>query len=200
MKNLEKLIGTPLDGADRLGWFGFSADPPTLAHRTIVDAVLGSGLVQKVIVFPAGKLPYKDFGASDWQRKDMVELWKASSEYGDEVVLSTFDLLRPKAIVWHELWRRLQEISSSVRHFFIVGSDQYREIPKTWSRGKELFESASFIIVPREGWDVVPQREGHLLLPIEPIPGSSTSVRSGDLSLVDERVKDYILEHGLYQS
>src|SRR5690606_38164550 len=135
--SLEKFIGQSLNGATKLAWFGFSADPPTLAHRMIVDAVLGSGLVEKVIVFAAGRLPYKTFHASDWQRTDMVELWKSAAEFGDEVIMSRFDLLRDTAMNWYDLWNTLQERSGKLRHFLVVGSDQYQEIPRSWTRGKE---------------------------------------------------------------
>jgi nicotinate-nucleotide adenylyltransferase len=196
--SLEKFIGAPLDGALRIAWFGLSADPPTLAHRTIVDAVLGSGLVDKIIVFPAGKLPYKEFLASDWQRADMIELWKASADFGDEVVISRFDLMRKTAINWHELWHQLKSFSPKYTHTMVVGSDQYSEIPHRWHRGKELFEKASFLVIPRKGFDVAPERNHHLLLPIAPIVGSSTEGRKGDLSVVDEKVKAYIVEQGIY--
>jgi nicotinic acid mononucleotide adenylyltransferase len=196
--SLEKFVGVPLSEASRIAWFGFSADPPTLAHRAIIDAVMGSGIVQKVVVFPAGKLPYKGFKASDWQRMDMVEIWKASADFGDEVVISRFDLLRKEAMSWYELWNSIQKRSVKVQHYLVVGSDQYEEIPRSWDYGKELLKRASFIIVPRKGFDVLPLYENHLLLPIAPLPGSSTDARNGDFSTVDGKVKAYILEQGIY--
>lgn len=196
---LEKFIGVPLKGSKRIAWFGLSADPPTLAHRIIVDAVLGSGLVEKIVVFPAGVLPYKDFTASDWQRTEMIELWKASAEFGDEVLISRFDLLRKQAITWYDLWKKLQELTPQFTHYLVVGSDQYTEIPRSWFKGRELLERASFLIIPRKGFAITtPDNARHTLLPIEPLEISSTEARKGDLSGVDEKVKGYILEHGLY--
>jgi len=196
---LEKFIGASLKGSTRIAWFGLAADPPTLAHRAIVDAVLGSGLAQKIVVFPAGKLPYKDFTASDWQRTEMIELWKASAEFGDEVVISRFDLLRKQAITWYDLWNKLQELTPQFTHFLVVGSDQYTEIPLSWHKGRELMKQASFIILPRKGFpSTTPYNDRHTLLPIEPLEISSTSARTGDLSVVDEKVKASILEQRLY--
>lgn len=199
MKPLEQFIGSKLGNMQTLGWFGFSADPPTLAHRAVVDAALGSGLVQKVVAFPAGKLPYKDFSASDWQRAEMTEFWARSAEWEDEVILSRFDLQREEAITWVELWKKIKSLGRSIKHHFIVGSDQYSHIAKHWHRGQELLERANFIIVPREGYPTATVPKHHHLLSVPAIPGSSTAIRQGDLEQVDAMVKAYIIDNQLYQ-
>lgn len=196
--SLEKFIGVNLKKCKSLGWFGLTADPPSLAHRAVVDAVLGSGLVDKVIVFPSGKLDYKSFVASDWQRAEMSELWIAAAEFADEVVLSRFDMLRDKSITWITLWKKITELAPSINHYLILGSDQYQEIPLSWNKGEELLEYANFIVVPRKGFELKKLSPNHHLLDVEPIEGSSTEFRKGDISLVDEQVKKYILENELY--
>lgn len=197
-KSLEKFVGSEIRQVKNLAWFGFAADPPTLAHRSVIDAVMGSGRVDKVIVFPAAKLPYKEFRATDWQRNDMTEIWAAAAEFGDEVIISRFDLLRDEAMTWFELWEKTQKMSSNINHWLIVGSDQYLEIPKSWKRGEELLEMANILIVPREGFPLETILEPHVLLDISPIPGASTEVRTGNLELLDEKVREYVLEEGLY--
>lgn len=197
-KALSRFIGSELGQVKKLAWFGFAADPPTIAHRAVLDAVLGSGMVEKVVVFPAGKLPYKMFTATDWQRNEMTEIWKAAAEFGDEVILSRFDLERDQAITWSELWEKLQQMSSNISHWLVIGSDQYLEIPKSWDRGEELLKQANFLIVPREGYPVEPQRANHVLLKVPAVPGSSTEVREGNVEFLDEKVKKYVLEEGIY--
>lgn len=197
-KSLESFIGTPLGEVKKLAWFGFAADPPTLAHRAVVDAVLGSGRVEKIVVFPAGKLPYKSFQATDWQRNEMVEIWKAAADFGDEVVLSRFDILRDTALEWYELWKQLQQMSSKIQHYLVVGSDQYLEIPVSWTKGQDLFDQASLLVVPRSGYEVEMLRPTHQLLDVPAIPGSSTEVRMGNRSLLDEKVREYVEEERIY--
>lgn len=199
MKPLEQFIGAKLGDTKTLGWFGFSADPPSLAHRAVIDAALGSGLIQKVVAFPAGKLSYKTFQASDWERAEMVELWGRSAEWDNEVILSRFDLQREIAITWMELWKKINTLDRSIKHFFIVGSDQYSQIADSWSRGQELLERANFIVVPREGYPISNVPRNHRLLTIPPIPGSSTKIRKGHLEEVDAMVKGYIIDNHLYQ-
>lgn len=196
--NLKKLLKHQLSSAKSLAWYGLASDPPTLAHRAVIDAVLGSGLFDDVVVFPAGKLPYKDFEASDWQRWDMMEIWKSASGFDDEVIMSKFDLLQDEAMTWYELWKELQQLAPKKQHWLVVGSDQYEAIPVSWYRGAELFDEASFVVVPREGYELDRVADHHKLLSVEPIPGSSTEVRRGDLSLVDEKVRAYIEQEGLY--
>lgn len=195
---LEQFTGTPIGSVRSLGWFGISADPPTLAHRTVVDAVLGSGMVEKLVVFPTGYLPYKTLVASEWQRAEMTELWKAAAEFGDEVLISRFDLLQQKALFWIDIWDDITRRAPKIQHFLVVGSDQYREVGKTWYRGQELLERASFIVVPRKGFPVENLADKSVLLKVPPLEGSSTRVRAGDLGQVDERVRAYILEQKLY--
>lgn len=195
---LETFIGGPLGTVTRLGWFGISADPPTLAHRAVVDAVLGSGLIERLIVFPTGNLPYKQFVASEWQRAEMTELWKRAAEFGDEVQISRFDLIGEKAIFWFHLWEKITGLAPHMEHFLVVGSDQYLEVGKSWYRGSELLEKGSFIVVSRKGFPVPNVVEKSFLLQVPALEGSSTAVRAGDLSRVDERVRDYILEQKLY--
>lgn len=197
---LDKFIGATISDVRSLGWFGLAADPPTLAHRAIVDAALSSGLVEKIIVFPAGKLTYKDFVASDWQRNDMLELWKSAAEFADDIIISRFDILGKDATSWYELWNKIETFSPEIKHFLIVGSDQYLSIPGSWYRGRELLNNANFLIVPREGHEAESVERHHVVLPMEPLVGSSTGVRHGDFSELDDKVRRYILENGLYTS
>lgn len=199
MKSLEQFTGVSLGNSKSLGWFGFAADPPTLAHRAVVDAVLGSGLVEKVLVFPAGNVSYKEFAASEWQRAEMTELWKVAAGFGDEVVVSRFDLMEERAIYWYDLWQEITRRAPKVRHFFIVGSDQYLSVAGTWYRGEELLEQASFLVVPRKDFPLQEVAKKSILLKVPPIEGSSTVIRGGDLDRVDERVRAYILEQKLYR-
>lgn len=196
---LEKLIDASLNKCQSLAWFGFSSDPPTLAHRAVVDAVLGSGVVDKIIVFPAGELDYKSFQTSALQRIEMLELWWNDAEYGSEVILSHFDIQRKRAFKWSDLWQKIFRLSPKIDHYLVVGSDQYSEIIKSWDRGEALLSQAKFIIVPRIGFELDNIPEHHILLQVDPIPGSSTEVRQGHLGCVDDSVKKYIIEYNLYQ-
>ncbi|MDP2691130.1 MAG: hypothetical protein Q8O95_01845 [bacterium] len=198
--SLELFIGHPIGSVRSLGWFGFAADPPTLAHRAVVDAVLGSGLVEKVIVFPSGRLDYKEFQCTDWQRAEMVELWKAAADYGDDVLVSRFDLIRDRAFYWYDLWRHLHQIAPKIEHFFVLGSKEYAEIERKWDRGVELMFNARFIVIPRSGYPLKSIQSKDYLLPLPPISGSSTQARKGERTLLDEQVRKYIVEHHLYSS
>lgn len=198
--SLSSLLGVKVPEYRSLAWFGLAADPPTLAHRAVVDAVMGSGLVEAVVVFPAGDLPYKQFLTSDQQRLDMLELWKADAEFGKEVMISSFDIKLENAMLWFDLWKLISSLRPEVKHYLVIGTDQYTEIRKSWVKGKELWSEANLMVVPREGYELEGEMPAHhILLKVPAISGSSTEVRGGDVSGVDDRVKRYILEEGLYQ-
>ncbi|MDF2378645.1 MAG: hypothetical protein P1V18_00275 [Candidatus Gracilibacteria bacterium] len=196
---LSSFLRKEIEVVPSLGWFGLASDPPTLAHRKMVDAALGSGLVKKVVVFPAADLPYKSFHATDFQRLDMLGAWKDEAEYTDDVIISHFDIMRDTAMLWKDLWKKISSFKPQVNHYLIVGSDQYLAVKKHWEGGEELYEQAQFLIIPRAGYEItegVP--EYHKLLNVEPVEGSSSGVRSGELYDVDDKVRGYILETGLY--
>ncbi len=164
-----------------IAWFGLSADPPTLGHRHVVEEALKSQLFDTVIVFPAGKLPYKKFQASDEERLAMLKLWKKAAGFGKNVILSDFELKRKKANAWIDLWHMVNRLLPGVQHTLVLGSDQFRSIEKKWVKGKDLLGSATFFVVERT------RKE------------SSTKARAGQLSQVDELVKKYILRKKLYK-
>ncbi len=198
--SLSELAAAQLQGMNTIAWFGLAADPPTLAHRTLMDAVLGSGLFQKAVVFPAGKLDYKDFIASDWQRWDMIQIWKSAADYGDDVVLGMFDMLRDQATPWIDLWKEIKSLLPNTQHWLVVGSDQYLQMEENWKDGRRLMMKARIVVVPRDGFPVKRVLAHHQLINIKPLPGSSTSARLGDLNEVDEKVREYIRSESLYQS
>jgi len=210
LSSLSTFIGHPIGQVKSLAWFGFGADPPTLSHRAIVDAVLGTGKVEKVVVFPAGEVPYKDFQAGPVDRVAMCELWKEEAEFAAEVIISRFDILSDQAIIWFELWKTITQFRPSIEHYLIVGMDEYLDIPDIWAEGRELFNLANLMIIPREGYDddleylqknedFPTPTENHFFLDIPELPGSSTRARKGDLSLVDDKVRKYMMEQGLYK-
>lgn len=199
MTPLETFISAELGAGSSIGWFGLSADPPTIAHATIITEVLKSGLVQNVIVFPAGKLPYKTFLASREHRMKMTELWARSAKFPETVHVSFFDMQRKEAFTWINLLEHVTRLSPDLAHHFIIGGDQYQRMKSSWVRGEELFEKASFIIIPREGHGIdKPFSSRHHVLPISPLKSSSTQVRTGDLSMVQSEIAEYIKKHHLY--
>ncbi|MDP3976091.1 MAG: hypothetical protein Q8P95_04195 [bacterium] len=183
----------------RIGWFGFSADPPTLAHRQIIDAILNSGQVDAVVAFPAGRLAYKDFQSSDEQRKRMARLWHEQAGWNDKVLLGWFDLEERQAIRWYELWQELVAKLPGKKNLLVVGGDQYEKISKEWFRGKELIDQASILVVPRAlcpDESTLPKH--HRVIDHAEITGSSTDVRSGQLTGLDQAVRSFILREHLY--
>lgn len=172
-------IGTELRtaGFATSGWFGFSADPPTLAHRKVIEYALGTGLVEKVIVFPAGPLKYKKFQASTEERLEMTKIF--AMDFPDQVIVEDFDLRRETAMTWFDLWQEIIRTFPEKKHYLILGSDQYDAMEKTWYRGEELKKIAKFMMVPR-------------------MSGSSTEARAGDFSQLSESIQEYIRHHHVY--
>jgi nicotinic acid mononucleotide adenylyltransferase len=179
-------------------WFGFSADPPTLAHQKIVKAVLKLPGKKIIIVFPAGPLSYKTFGASKHHRLAMIKLWWKFAKFPKNVILAWFDFYQKEAWSWYHLWKKLGHLSPSLQHWYVVGADQYQEIGKTWDHGKRLLREARFLIISRQGYPVQHIPSHHHMLQIRPLAYSSTTIRKGSLQGRDPLTKAYILRKRVY--
>jgi nicotinic acid mononucleotide adenylyltransferase len=218
VENLKEL------SARRVGWFGFSADPPTLAHECIVRSVLDQNIVDVVVVFVSGRQVGKSYVASDEDRVRMSELGFGrlmdGSDFCDRIILSDFDINGMGAWRWWDLWEflnhdsldsRISMIGDSsdrlngtdtdrdVEHWLVVGGDQWELMESTWYRGMELKKKGRFVVVPRELSELGFQSSDRVkVLSVQPLSGSSSMVREGRLDLVSIVVRQYILYWKLY--
>src|SRR3989338_4157848 len=92
-------------------WFGFSADPPTLAHQRIIKALERLPKKKEIGVFPAGPLSYKKFTAPKKHREAMVKAWWKAAKFGENVHLAWFDWHSEKAWSWYRLWKKIQRLT-----------------------------------------------------------------------------------------
>lgn len=175
-----------------------SFNPPTLAHEAI-----GVGALFEVSVDNArkGKMTLDDLK----HRIRMIDLI-------ERPVLITSGV--PLFVDLHKMLLKrgatCMEYLVGVDTFnAIVDSKYIRQDDLEFFRDFEvdnLKQSGKFLVIPRS--DLAPvnnsyaQRIEKVMLTVEevnhPLDSSSTAVRNGDLTLVSEKVKGYILEHGIY--
>ena len=157
---------------ERIGIFGCSADPFTLAHREIVKEVLEQKLVDKVIIAPTivdyhrgDKLPWLSstekfsiihaltedlypvfIDKTELNRKDMIQLSPELEEHAVKSWRFIDTLLRIKL----ECMNACEGIDEKKEFYPIIGGDSLDNF-KTWFAWKDILkQSAGLIAVERD--------------------------------------------------
>ncbi len=186
---------------EKIALFGTSADPPTVGHQTILRWL--SEHYNRVVVW-ASDNPFKQHQTPLNDRNKMLQLAitdinppcnniNLHPELSDRYTLVTVNKARDK-------WG--QEIEFSL----VIGSDILSQIT-SWYHIEELLTQVKVLIVPRLGYSI---KEADLILlkeiggefaiaTLNPPQVSSSTYRSQkDQTLVTPSVKDYIINHNLY--
>lgn len=191
----------------RIALYGGSFNPPTIAHRRMVENVLAAGFDQ-VVVIPCGSRPDKDTtnDISPTHRAIMTDI--AFRGLGDKVVIDLDDLDREEFTpTWYldRHWREQGDVWHVVGYDLIKpGADGVTPI-KGWHHGEELWSECNFAVAPRgQAADPAHLPPRHMPLPAAPSIASS-DVRRLIFSRqpfahhVAPEVAAYINRHGLYR-
>ena len=185
----------------RVGLLGGTFDPPHAAHVAMARAALLAGLVDEVIVIPAGDPWQKPGTTAAAHRLAMARLAFADEPYcivddlevrrdGPSYAIDTTEVLDSPHLELH----------------WIIGSDTLAMLP-TWHRIDDLVRRCPFLVVRRPGTTLSPPDLPGLR--IEAVPSDEMIEASTDLRArigrtherptgVDARVWQYILDHALY--
>lgn len=202
----------------KVALLGGAFDPITKGHIEVAQFVLNaSGEFDEVWLTPCYQHMYNKEMAPP---KDRVEMCKLATENDKRIKVFTYEIENKFAGETYHLVNRLMNdaiFSYTSTHNFsmIIGQDNANTFDK-WYNYKELEKLIRFVVVPRAGiptdfkvdWYLNPP---HIYLrPDDPIMTvSSTMVREhlrcGTANniikdFVDEKVLDYINEHGLYRN
>ena len=187
----------------KIGIYPGSFDPIHLGHIKIVNEILKSKIVDKVLIVPTGDYWNKNVIADIKDRINMIKLFSSDTilvEEKDNNVKATYDFLKLKENEYKgdELW-------------LILGGDNLENLHK-WISFMKLIEYP-FIIIKRDGFDesYVEKRfngmnkRNYKILDIPNIDISSTYIRDNIDNIsalnetVDSRVIEYIQRHNLYR-
>ena len=196
----------------KIGIFGGSFDPVHKGHIALARQACESGAVDLVVFMPAANQPFKlDRCPADGQ--DRINMIRAAISGIHGLEVSDYELSNPEEVSYTIKTLKAMEKRYGPEHkiHFILGADSFLKI-HTWMRAEELLSKYPLIVGVRPGFPKNELETQECFLrktygteiiwlhnPLLDI--SSTAIRDGiaeQLNTVPEKVKEYILEQGLY--
>lgn len=184
-----------------VGLLGGTFDPPHATHVAMARAALASGLVDEVLVVPAGDPWQKSPGTAAAHRLAMTQL---AFEGEPDCRVLDIEVQREGATYAIDTVRALA--SPDLRLRYIIGGDTLALLP-TWHGIDALVQLCEFLVVDRPGSPLQPPQLPGLrcaAVPTEQSFDASTSLRSEIATTgqcpaaIEPRVWEYITAHGLY--
>ncbi len=181
--------------------YGGSFNPPTIAHKKIIEILLMQHPESKVIIIPVGD-DYKKHGLIEANhRLKMLELMVSNM---NRVIISHLEIDHP----YQGTLASLDALSKTYKDLaYVIGSDQLSKI-HTWINYETLLKTYPFVIMMRnhmhpDDAEFMVKGLDHdfYYIPFDQ-PVTSTDIRmkkSGFEKLLDVRVLAYIKDNHLYE-
>lgn len=194
----------------RLGIFGGTFNPPHLGHLRLITEISDKMKLDRVLIIPAAIPPHKQ-ATSLASGEDRLEMCRLCFGSDSRFTVCDTELLRKGKSYTYDTLCEIKAQYPDAELFLVVGSDMLASFDK-WYRYHDILMMSTLCAASRED-GFVPVIEGRftaeecekikfISIPIFPL--SSTQIRqriscSQDThGLLDERVRDYINEKGLY--
>jgi nicotinate-nucleotide adenylyltransferase len=197
------MAGSPIPS---IGILGGSFDPIHLGHCALAQAALEYFNLEKIFFIPAGTPPHKSktVKVTGYHRLAMLRLAIAGNRFFSALDI---EIRRTGYSYTVDTLAELKKKYPDKEIFFIIGSDNLREIP-TWHRYKAILPMITLCVARRPGYPVrIPGQIRGTRLRTFPLPDwalSSSTIRDylkNGLScryLVASPVLAYIKKHSLY--
>lgn len=167
--------------------YGGAFNPPTNAHRAILEACILHGVENnaEVWVMPSGNRSDKTIPTATKQRLKLVDAFIDSTGMGRDVVrVENYELLSSGQTQTFQTYTALQQMYPDVRQVWVFGSDSILTM-KQWEGGETLFNELDMLIIERAGSEItdVPPKAQYLEVCTQEV--SSTLVREHIASQLD---------------
>ena len=132
----------------KIGFFGGSFNPPTLAHFEIVKSAIKEVNLDKIIIVPMG---------DKYQKKDLIpfedryNMISKMFESEPKVEVSRMQANQKKVSYAIDSFEEIDKKYKDDDRFFIMGLDNFSEIEK-WKSKDKLILDRKFIVFQRENY------------------------------------------------
>lgn len=147
----------------KIGFFGGSFNPPTIAHFEIVKLAKKEFNLDKVIIVPMG---------DKYEKKDLLpfkyrfRMLEIMFENFDDVEISSLQVNQQERSYAIDTFRIIDEKYKNDERFFIMGLDNFVNIRK-WKASSELLNKRKYIIFKRDNIKTKEESENVHFLDIE---------------------------------
>ena len=188
----------------RIGVFGGSFDPVHRGHLAVAQQAVRQLALDQVLFVPARVQPLKALGPRAGP-EHRVAMLRAAIAGDPALVVDPRELARAAPSYTVDTLRELKLERPRDQLFLIVGADAARDLPR-WHEASEVERLATLAVVPRPGAPVPPLPASAVMLALDPVQVSATTVREAAAKgetidhLVPKPVADYIAAHRLYRT
>lgn len=132
----------------RVGIYGGSFNPPHKMHEDIVNGLLNSNYLDRIIIVPTGiHYHYKNNLLANEIRYEML---KIVFQKNNKVLISKYEFKNRNVSTYETLCYFKRKYPND-QIYFICGMDNL-EYLDTWEKGLEIIKNYSIIVIPREGY------------------------------------------------
>lgn len=159
--------------------YGGAFNPPTNAHRAILEACIlhGAKYNAEVWVMPSGNRSDKTIPTTTKQRLKLIGAFIDSAGVGRDVVrVENYELLSSVQTQTFQTYAALQKMYPDVQQVWVFGSDSILTM-KQWEGGETLFNELDMLVIKRTGSEITDMPPKAQYLDVYTQEVSSTLVR-----------------------
>ncbi len=185
----------------KIAIFGTSADPPTIAHQSILRYLSRNYDLTAVY---ASDNPFKKNQNTLYHRTQMLNLAIEELNGSNNNIELATNIGDRRTI--HTIEKAKQKWGQDVDLTFTIGSDLANQI-FSWYQADKLWQQVKILIIPRQGYHIDSRTHdqlsnhsrGYRIANFTLPPVSSTTYRHHqDENIVSPKVREYIQTHNLY--
>lgn len=184
----------------RIGFFGGSFNPPTIAHLEIVNLALKEVNLDKIVIVPMGdKYEKKDLISFEHRFKMLNLLFNKN----DKVEVSDIQKNQKKRTYAIDTFKIIDLQYPNDQRFFIMGLDNFSKINE-WKDSNKLLENYNFIVFKRNNIEITGLNKNIKFLDVNQDISSSLArkkiINSETLeNIISPEVEKYIHKNELYK-
>ena len=191
---------------NRVALFGGAFNPPHRAHAAVARACLAQLPIDRLIVLPAGRHPWKEDDPALAPGPVRLQLCRLAFAFDPRIEVSDYEVAKSGPAYTVDTLRHFaQALGPAAKLYWVIGADNLAQI-HLWREPQAIFQLAELVVLPRPGHATVAAGLTPRVLQLAADPVTATDLRRrlargeelGDE--LDPGVRRRIGELGLYRS